>query len=87
MNHWLKINKLSLNIIKSKFMLVHMLQRKITLPKLYIDDILIGYVTLFLCFRHKHIKKNLKWDTHINSISWKIGWTVDILNKKNLLFV
>ena len=30
-NNWHKINKLSLNIIKSKFMLFHMPQRKINL--------------------------------------------------------
>ena len=45
--NWFKINKLSLNIIKSKFMLFHMPQRKITPPKLYIDGILIDYVTVF----------------------------------------
>ena len=52
--NWLEINKWSLNIIKSKCMLFHMPQRKITLPKLYIDDILIDYVTIFN-FWHKNI--------------------------------
>ena len=33
--NWLKRNRLSLNIIKSKFKSFHMLQRKITPPKLY----------------------------------------------------
>ena len=76
--NWLKINKLSLNIIKSKFMLFHMPQRKITPPKLYIDGILIDYVTVFN-FLGINIQNNLKWDTHINSISLKIGRTVGSL--------
>ena len=72
-NKWLKINKLSLNIIKSKFMLCHMPQREITPSKLDIAGIFI-----FLGIK---IQNNLKWDTHINSISLKIGRTVGILNK------
>ena len=79
-NNWLKINKLSLNIIKSKCMVIYMTQQKITLPKLYIDGILIDYVTVFN-FLGINIQNNLKWDTHINSISLKIGRTVGILNK------
>ena len=79
-NNWLKINKIWLNIIKSKFMLFHIPQRKITPSKLYIDDILIDYVTVFN-FLGINIQKKLKWDTHINSISLKIGQRVGILNK------
>ena len=57
-------------------MLFHMPQRKITLPQLYIDGILVDYVTDF-----NFIQNNLKWDTHINSISLKIGRTSRLLNK------
>ena len=67
-NNWLKINKLSLNIIKSKFMLFYIPQRKITSPKLYIDGILIDYVTVGYFLGIK-IQNNLKCDTHKNSIS------------------
>ena len=79
-NSWFKINKLSLNIIKSKFMVFLMPQREITPPKLQIDGILIDYVTVFN-FVGINIQNNLKWDTHINSISLKIGQTVGILNR------
>ena len=72
--------QLALNIIKSKSMLFYMPQRKITPPKLYIDGILIDYVTFFN-FLGINIQNNLKWYTHINSISLKIGRTVGILNK------
>ena len=71
-NNWLQINKSSLNIIKSKFMLFYMPQQKITHPKLYIDGILITYVTGFI-FLGINIHNDLKWDTHIKSISLKIG--------------
>ena len=59
LNNWLKINKLSLNIIKSKFMLFHMTKRKITHRILYIDRILIDCVTAFNFLGIK-IHNNLK---------------------------
>ena len=56
-------------------MLFHMPQRKITHAELYIDGILIYS---FFNFLGIIIQNNLKWDTHINSISLKIGRTVCI---------
>ena len=48
--------------------------------KLYINNILIDYVTV--CnFLGINIQNYLKWDTRVNSISLKIGRTVGILNK------
>ena len=84
-NNWLKVNRLSLNVAKSKFMLFHMPQRKIAPPTLYIDGVLIDGVTHFN-FLGIIIQNNLKWDTHINAISLKICRTIGILNKlKNVL--
>ena len=68
--NWLKINRLSLNIIKSKFMSFHMTQRKVT-P---------DHVTVFNLLGI-NVQNNLKWDTHINYISLQIGRTVGISNK------
>ena len=44
---WLSSNKLSLNVSKTKFMVFHTNQRKVTYPKLKINNIEINRVTQF----------------------------------------
>ena len=46
-NDWLKINKLSLNINKTKFMIFHNYQQQITLPNIFIDNVAIECVQNF----------------------------------------
>ena len=41
---WLNLNKLSINVPKSKYMIFHVPQRKINFPSLEIEDIAITYV-------------------------------------------
>ena len=43
-NTWLKVNKLSLNVSKSKFMIFHTPHKKIDIPLLKIDDVKIESV-------------------------------------------
>ena len=43
-NDWLKINKLLLNINKTKFMIFHHYQQQITLPNIFIDNVAIECV-------------------------------------------
>ena len=43
-NDWLKINKLSLNINKTKFMIFHNYQQQITMPNIFIDNVAIECV-------------------------------------------
>ena len=44
---WLKLNKLSLNIDKTKFMIFHKPKKQIEIPNLKIDNIDIEYVEHF----------------------------------------
>ena len=46
-NDWLKINKLSLNINKTKFMIFHNYQQQITMPNIFIDNVAIECVPNF----------------------------------------
>ena len=46
-SYWLLVNKLSLNKLKSKFMLFHQPQKRVTIPKLKINNTLIECVDEF----------------------------------------
>ena len=46
-NNWLKINKLSLNINKTKFMIFHMPNKQFNIPRLLIDGTEIEMVNDF----------------------------------------
>lgn len=77
---WLKSNKLSLNISKTKAMLFHSPQRRVSIPELYISNAKIDFVDSFN-FLGITINKNLKWNTHVDIISRKIAKTLGIMNK------
>ena len=47
------MNKLSLNVKKTKAMLFHMPQKKIIVPKIKINGTIIEFVDNFNFFRHK----------------------------------
>ena len=71
-NDWLKINKLSLNISKTKFMIFHKPRRKITVPKLLINGSTLTQCNVFN-FLGIQINQNLTWTDHIKSTSLKIS--------------
>ena len=50
---WLKLNKLSLNISKTKFCIFHKVQRKVSIPEIQIENTVIGNIKVvdFLGFR------------------------------------
>ena len=79
---WLCVNKLSLNIPKTKFMLFHHKQRNIDslIPNLSIDGNVIEYVTNFN-FLGLILDENLSFDLHIQKISNKISRSLGTLNK------
>ena len=79
-NDWLKINKLSLNINKTKFMIFHNSRQQITIPNISIDDVLIEYVHNFN-FLGLHFNEHMSWKTHINHISNMISRSIGALNK------
>ena len=75
---WLKLNKLSLNIKKSKFMLFRMPHKRIIIPDLLIGNIKVECIDVFNCLGIT-IHKHLKWDAHINKISTKISNILGIM--------
>lgn len=76
---WLRINKLQLNISKTKFMLFH--SKKKVVPSLKLQfgesDIVQVHTHIFLGLV---LDSNLCWKPHINMISNKLSKTVGILN-------
>ena len=68
---WLKFNKLSINIRKSKFMVFHMPQKQVNIPNIEIENIKKEFADEFN-FLGLTIHKHLKWDSHINKIASKI---------------
>ena len=58
---WLKLNKLSINIKKSKFMVFHMPQKQVNIPNIEIENFKIEFADEFK-FLGLTIHKHLKWD-------------------------
>ena len=79
-SYWLLVNKLSLNKLKSKFMLFHQPQKRVTIPKLKINNTLIECVDEFN-YLGLIINKHLKWNSHVNKIGNKISQTIGVINK------
>ena len=84
---WLNINKLSLNVKKTKFMIFHHYQRNIKniTPKLKINSETIEKVSEFN-FLGLTIDEHLSWKPHVLKISNKISRTLGIMCRlKNFL--
>ncbi len=82
---WLKLNKLSLNIPKTTFMVFHKAQRKMTPTKIKIVDTIIEQDSDFN-FLGLTINQQLNWKSHVDKISNTIFRNIGILNKlKNIL--
>ena len=77
---WLESNKLSLNIDKTKAMLFHQPQKKISKPTLRINEKIIEFVPKFNFFG-MNFNENLSWKLHIDNICNKISRSIGILNK------
>ena len=89
MSIWFKVNKLSLNLTKTKWTLFHSQKKKRLiandLPILYIDnfEIVRESVTKFLGI---FIDKNLTWKYHIEHVSKKVSKSIGIMYKsRNIL--
>jgi hypothetical protein len=79
-NVWLKLNKLSLNISKTKCMIFHKPQKKIVKPCIEIENKQIEYVDNFSLLGII-VDKNLNWSAHMTYIGKKISKTNCILMK------
>ena len=80
-NNWLCVNKLSLNIDKSNFVIFHPSQKKVQYP----INLIINYKILE---EKKYVKYlgiimdcNLNWKQHIHELSKKVSRSIGILSK------
>ncbi len=64
-NDWLKLNKLSLNLKKYKYMIFHTHRKKVKTLHLMIDETIIERVTEFKLLG-LILDENLCWKSHIN---------------------
>ena len=84
---WLAVNKLSLNVQKTKFMIFHNRQRDIStlVPELKINGSPIERVAEFN-FLGLTLDEHMSWAAHINKISNKLSRTIGIISRlKNTL--
>ena len=78
---WLSVNKLSLNVKKTKYMVFHHRNKKIpAVINLRINSIAIERVANFN-FLGLMVNENLSWKSHINLISTKLSKSIGVLNK------
>ena len=78
-HNYLKANKLSLNINKTKAMVFHMPQKRIQFPLIKIAGEDIAFVDNFN-FLGIIINKHLNWTSHVDMLSAKLSKTIGILN-------
>ena len=80
--NWLAVNKLSVNVTKTKFMVFHPHQKDVKdqIPNLKINDSEIELVENFN-FLGIQLDKNLNWKTHTNLIANKLSKYSGILNR------
>ena len=83
---WLKLNILSLNVAKSKFMLFHMPQKVVPELSFTINDMVIDHVKEFT-FLGLILDSNLNWNAHLNSIGSKIARVIGLLRKLKYIFL
>ena len=79
---WLSLNKLSLNVKKTKMMVFHYRQRNIDniIPKLEINGIAIERVKQFN-FLGIILDEHMSWKPHINKVACKIARTIGTINR------
>ena len=79
--NWLLANQLSLNFNKTKFMVFHSGRRHVVYPILSINGTVIERVDTFN-FLGLHISHDLKWKTHIQTLSQKLSKITGILHRQ-----
>ena len=79
---WLNINKLSLNVNKTKYMIFHYHQRNIDdlIPDIRLNNQAIERVSEFN-FLGLTIDQHLSWNAHVQKISNRVGKLIGILNR------
>ena len=82
---WFDVNKLCLNLSKSKFMLFHMPPKNIPQFSFNMNGLNIEYVTEFN-FLGLILDSNLNWKAHTNFISVKIASVIGLLHRLKFVF-
>ena len=82
---WLDVNKLCLNVTKSKFMIFQMPQKKVPQLSFNIDGLQIDQVYEFN-FLGLIIDANLNWKAHLNAIGTKVSRIIGLLHKLKYVF-
>ena len=82
---WLKLNRLSLNVAKFKFMLFHIPLKVVPELSFNINDMVIVHVKFFT-FLGLILDSNLYWNAHLNSIGSKIERLIGLLRKLKYMF-
>ena len=77
---WLDVNKLCLNVSKSRFMLFHMLQKVVPCLSFSLNGLEIEHVYNFN-FLGLIINCHLDWKPHLNSIGIKVARVIGLLRK------
>ena len=84
-NNWLRENKLSLNIEKTKCMIFHRHQKKIEPMSFSINEVQIDNVSSFK-FLGIMLNEQLTWKAHANMITIKLSKVVGIINKLKYVY-
>ena len=79
-NIWMKANKLSLNIEKTKCMLFHKHNKQLPNLEFKINTVSLEIVDEF-CFLGLNLDKSLNWNAHIRELSGKLNRSIGVLNK------
>ena len=79
-SNWMKLNKLTLNINKTKAMLFHTPYKNVKRPSLNIDNVQIDFVQNFN-FLGIILNENLKWAPHIDIVMKKMSKTIGVMKR------
>ena len=81
-NDWLSLNKLTLNVQRTKFMVFHPYQKDITglIPMHKMNDVEIERVSSFKCLGIL-FDESMSWKRHTDMVSIKLSKCTGILNK------
>ena len=82
---WLDVNKLCLNVTKSKFMIFQMPQKRVPQLSFNIEGLPIEQVYEFN-FLGLIIDANLNWKAHLNAIGTKVSRVIGLLHKLKYVF-
>lgn len=78
-SEWLKLNKLSINLTKTKYMIFHTINKRIPNLEIKIDDTIIERVPDFN-FLGITLNEHLNWKSHMDKIAAKLSRNIGILN-------